>query len=170
MKKLKMMKLFVPMLVVILVASLLANVVLVLQQQKNASIDGDGMAYARLGGVMERARDPVAKEKLQEYLTQESNKSGCLAAGMDTDKGYYWVNTVSDDQTQVRIKFGCSMPIFSTTFAVYKDGAWSGTEVTNQWDMYGNPTCAVADTNAIAKELAPVCFDAQESTVTYRVR
>lgn len=163
--------------VVLLILSMGVNVFLLVHSNQNTSpgsqvtkhdhaTDPYGAPYAQLG-VMDRAKDQQAKQSLQKFL-EDKSKNSCKNLTPD-GYSYEWVDLASDDQTQVRIKYGCNHPDSNAT-AVYKDGKWQMTDITNQWDMIGNPSCALVNKYSIAKELAPVCFTDDGAKGFYTVR
>lgn len=149
----------------LLVVSLTANIILLDTRSSDTLAENANQQtpYIELGR-MSRTKDTVAKDKLKVFLNNQSN-SGCKGI-TNGGKSYEQVGVVSDDQTQIRIKYGCYYPD-SNSIAIYKNGEWQMAETTNQWDEYGNPTCAMVAKFSVTKKIAPVCF---MDDGVYRVR
>lgn len=105
--------------------------------------------------------DDAYVQDLKDFLTEEQRTSGCP----DTDVEY--VLAANKDKTQVLVRYGCQYDD-ARKFAVLKDDGWKTISPTNQFDIFGIPSCEMVNTNNIQKNIAPVCWNSGDDS--YGVR
>ena len=116
-----------------------------------------------------RSDDSV--KSLRTFLEQDGKDNirlGCQSV-------HYNVLLVNEDEEQVLMEFGCNEPN-ARAFLVRSDTGWTMLSPTNQFDVFGTPSCEHVDSAAIDASIAPVCHteqrtsDSDSGTLRYRVR
>jgi hypothetical protein len=118
------------------------------------------------GKMVKRADDST--RALKAFLSAEAKGSGCVENGLKP--AVYNVVAFTKDRSQVLLGYGCGSAE-ARMFAVVKDDSWEAISPTNKFDVLTNtPECDYVKQYSISKQIAPVCFNASDSTVTYKVR
>lgn len=136
------------------------------QMKDEPFISLGAMQYDFSGEKAVKRTDDTVKnlQSFLENLAQKDAEHEC--------NSYYSVLMASDDETQVLLDYGCDHP-GSRMFAVNEGGMWRTISPTNQFDLFGVPTCDQVNGNSISKTLAPVCVtwpDEAGASPVYSVR
>jgi len=114
-------------------------------------------------------RDAPILTSLRTFLNDAAAKD-CKAVHDFMEPTQFTVHAATKDMKQVLLGYGCG-DLSSRMFAVYENDAWKFLSPTNQFDMITNaPKCSHVQEYGIKKEIAPVCYESDDSAITYHVR
>lgn len=114
-------------------------------------------------------RDTPMTSSLRAFLEDAAAKD-CDRVHAFMEPAQFTVVAATSNVEQVLLGYGCG-DVSARMFAVYGNGAWKFISPTNQFDMLTQtPLCSHVREHAIKKEIAPVCYKADDSAITYHVR
>ena len=96
-------------------------------------------------------RDDASVKEIHSFLIEEGKKSGC-----PNNNAVHSVIAANNDETQLLISYGCGDDD-ALLFATKQDGQWKTVSPTNQFNLFGIPSCRMIAHNGISSEIAPVC-------------
>lgn len=122
---------------------------------QNSSIDRNAVNLGALQYRVENGkavkRDDTSVKEIRSFLIEEGKKSGCT-----NNNAVHSVIAANDNETQLLIGYGCGGD-GALMFAVKQDNQWKTVAPTNQFNLFGIPSCKMIEYNGISSEIAPVC-------------